>query len=291
MSWGRYLKLAVIICVGSSLTLVHALAQKRQGVARATSGNENHWPEAAEQPKDLADPASDNAAPVKGATLITGEPASRTTQPRAEADAALAGPAPMPEPLFLPSADHLTLLDRAYLDAYSILSRDNNCTRFYGGSHVIEVLNELKKQLTTTNIDASVAVIMRGTTTSVTSLKYGFSYRLFDKAELNLRGAFFHGNSFRRDQTVPSVGIFMPNTREARVTILLHELAHLVQKSRSVWLLPNDGNNGFLSQQNTMKIIATCGEQIKELRGTSYETELQAARRPPESALQANLQQ
>jgi hypothetical protein len=91
---------------------------------------------------------------------------------------------------------------------------------------------------------------------------------------------------------VPAIGDFAPNTREARVTILLHELGHLVAKTHQAWLLPNDGNNQLLSNKNTQQILAACGEQIKELNRTSFETELQAAR--PQAVgpvVQASLQQ
>jgi hypothetical protein len=144
----------------------------------------------------------------------------------------------------------------------------------------------------TTYIDARIAMRMSGPTMSVTSRKYDFSFRLFDKAELNLRGSFYHGNAFSNHETVPSIGSFLPNTREVRVTILLHELGHLVEKSHQTWLLPNDGNNQSLSHKNTLQIIAVCGEQIRQLHGTSFETELQAARLSSAGpAVQASVQQ
>jgi hypothetical protein len=93
---------------------------------------------------------------------------------------------------------------------------------------------------------------------------------------LNLRGAFYKGNTFHHDQTVPAVGLFAPNSREARVTILLHELGHLVEKSPSSWLLPNDGNDALLSHKNTERIIGVCGEQIRQLERASFESELES---------------
>jgi hypothetical protein len=183
---------------------------------------------------------------------------------------------PIPARLALPNAEHLSALDQAYLDAFSILKQDNTCSRFYGGPQVIQVLNELKNQLTTTNLHSGIAVRMSGTTTSFFSMKYRLSYRLFDKAELNLRGAFYKGNTFHHDQTVPAIGIFAPNSREARVTILLHELGHLVSKSPNSWLLPNDGNDALLSNKNTERIIGVCGAQIRQLERASFESELES---------------
>ena len=292
MSLGRYLRLAGIVIAGGLLTLVEGLAQQTQPVVEVVSADENHQLGTVSQPKEITRPVLENGARVKvEAAKSADEDAARVTQPSSDADASPGKPEPLPEALFLPSADQLSLLDRAYLDAFSILRRDNSCSRFYGGSRVIEVLNDLKKQLKSTYMDASVAVKMSGSTTSVTSLKYGFSYRLFDKAELNLRGSFYHGNTFRHEESVPSIGNFPPNTREARVTILLHELGHLVEKSRQKWLLPNDGNNEYLSHKNTEQIISVCGEPIRQLRGTSFKDELQAARPLPDSAVQANIQQ
>jgi hypothetical protein len=273
--------------------LVQGLGQQKSVNAQTSSDNENQFPEAIDRLNEGNGAGSDNASVAKRADTVTSVDlaAARSAQPNADADASLTRPESMPAALFLPSVDRLSLLDRAYLDAYTILRADNNCSRFYGGPRVIEVLNELKKQLRTTTLDTSIAVRMSGLTTSVTSLKYGFSYRLFDKAELNVRGSFFHGNTFRHDQTVPMIGSFSPNTREARVTILLHELAHLIEKARSAWLLPNDGNNGALSQRNTLQIIAVCGEQIRGINNNSFEAELQAARPAPDAVVQANLKQ
>ena len=152
------------------------------------------------------------------------EDAARASQPPRAAEAPTHKPIPIPEVLFLPRANQLSPLDQAYLDAFSILIQDNSCSRFYGGSRVITVLNQLKKQLKQTYMDSTLAVKMSGSTMSVMSLNYGFSYRLFDKAELNLRGSFYHDNTFRVNGTVPAIGSFSPNTREARATILLHEL-------------------------------------------------------------------
>lgn len=277
MSWGRYLKLAVIVFVGSSLTLVEVLAQKGQLVARMGAENGRLQPPAVDQPKDAIRAEPDTAGKIEVAKN-TDEDAARAAQPPRVAEMSATHPKSMPEALFLPSANKLSPLDKAYLDAFSILRVDNSCSRFYGGSRVIEVLNQLKTQLKSTYIDAGIAVRMSGPTMSVTSLNYGFSYRLFEKAELNLKGAFYHGNTFRDQEHVPAIGRFLPNTREARVTILLHELGHLVEKGNKQWLLPNDGHSESISHKNTLQIIAVCGEQIKQLSGTSVETQMQAAR-------------
>jgi hypothetical protein len=119
---------------------------------------------------------------------------------------------------------------------------------------------------------------------SITSAKYGFSYRLFDKAELNLRGPFYQANIFPFNASVPAIGAFLPNTREARVTILLHELGHLIKNSDKQWLLPDDGSDSLVSHQNTRRIVAVCGKEIRHLSGVRFGQQLQVARSAPAAA-------
>jgi hypothetical protein len=287
MLWGRCLRFPGIVIAGVLLTLVEGLAQQ-QYIADAAANSNNHQ---LEQARDST--SSENGVRIaSGADRSVDADAARLTEPPPSAELSRPSPAPLPAALFLPNASELSPLDKAYLDAFSILRQDNACSRFYGGSRVIEVLNELKQQLKTTTIDTRVAVRMDGPTSMVTSFKYGFSYRLFERAELNLRGSFFHGNAFHSEQSVPPVGGFPPNTREARVTILLHELAHLVEASHQTWLLPNDGNNEVLSHQNTQTILAVCGKEIRQLSNSRFADELEAARpAAPGPTVAASLQQ
>jgi hypothetical protein len=183
-----------------------------------------------------------------------------------------------PEPplaLSLPNVNKLTPLDEGYLDAFSILKEDNPCSTFYGGPAAIEVLNQFKLQLKPGLLDSSVAMRMSGSTTNHTSLHDTLSYRLFQKAELNLEGPFYRRSLSYSDL---SIGGFLPNTREARVTILLHELGHLIGRRDRQWLLPNDGASEDLVRENTKRVIRACREQIKRLRRISFAQELQAAR-------------
>jgi hypothetical protein len=173
-----------------------------------------------------------------------------------------------PAPLALAKSGKPSPLEKAYLDAFGILKQDNSCSSFFGGLAAIEVLNELTRQIKPTYLDRSVALRMSGVTSSGTSLKYGLSYRLFEKAELNLIGPFYAAQVFGSQAPVPRIGIFQPNSRAARVTILLHELGHLIRRPDKQWLLPNDGNDLHLSRQNTMQVIAVCGDEIKSLGKT-----------------------
>jgi len=179
--------------------------------------------------------------------------------------------------LNLPSLAKLTLLDKAYLDAFSILQEDNQCSRFYGGPRAVEVLNQLKLQLKSAYFDRSIALRMHGETSFTTNDASGLSYRLFDKAELNINGPFYKPNIFPLNATVPSIGEFSPNTREARVTILLHELGHMIQTSSNSYLLPDDGADLSISKQNTLRVIAVCREQIKGQSRIPFEQALASA--------------
>jgi len=175
--------------------------------------------------------------------------------------------APAPATLFLPNANQLTLLNQAYLDAVSILKEDNSCSAFYGGPLAIESLNRLKEQLVLKHLDDTVVVRMIGETVKIINLRYALtSYRLFDKAELNLDGPFYRVSPSNPHRII---GGFRPNTREARVTILLHELGHLIARPDKQWLLPNDGTDERLSDENTTRVIAVCGRQIRSLRRIS----------------------
>jgi hypothetical protein len=181
-----------------------------------------------------------------------------------------------PAALSLPDANQLTPLDRAYLDAFSILKENNACSAFYGGPSAIEVLNRLKEQLEPKHLNSTVVVRMTGETVKVTNLRYPLlSYRLFGKAVLNLDGPFYRVSAAHPHR---NIGRFRPNTREARVTILLHELGHLIEGPGKQWLLRDDGVDRHLSEENTERVIAACGKEIRRLRRITFAQELQAAR-------------
>ena len=171
----------------------------------------------------------------------------------------------------------LTPLDKAYLDAFSILREDSACSRFYGGPAAIEALNKLTLQLKPTYLDRMIALRMRGNISFASNYASGFSYRVFEKAELNLGGPFYASSVLPNGPSILGIGGFFPNTREARVTILLHELGHMVEKRDKQWVLPDDGNDISLSQQNTARVLSVCGEQIRRLAKTSVAQQLLSA--------------
>ena len=188
-----------------------------------------------------------------------------------------------PEPSrwsLLPFADSKkpSLIEKAYLDALTILKEDNSCSRFYGGSSAIGGLNGLVRRLTPTHLDRLIAVRMKGETSHVRDYLTGRAFRLFQKTEVNLSGPFFRGNTSLYEARIPFIGSFPPNTREARVTILLHELGHVLSTADKQWVLPDDGDDTSLSRKNTGRVIDACRYQITQVSHMSFERELIGAR-------------
>jgi hypothetical protein len=170
-------------------------------------------------------------------------------------------------PLPMAHISRMPLVDQAYLDAFTILRDSNSCSQFYGGpGPATEVLNQLAGSLRPfTSPDRTVGVRMFGPVTNFTNRSTNVSYRLFEHAQLNTLGPFYRQRVFPGEPSVPHVGSFAPNTREARVLIFLHELGHLMQGAKGGWLLEDDGNSRYQSEKNTDLVLTRCGEQIRGL--------------------------
>src|ERR1700730_8921068 len=158
-------------------------------------------------------------------------------------------------------------LEQAFQDAISILSRNNSCSRFYGDTKTAEeVLRRLAIQFRLHLLrDSRTGIEMSGNFTYFDQTEKHRGYRLFAAATINTRGQFLKAKVFPAEPYVPTVGSFLPNTREARVLMLLHELAHLVRSQDGNWLIPDDGNAPALSKQNTALIESQCRTQILSL--------------------------
>ena len=161
---------------------------------------------------------------------------------------------------------HPTPLEQAYLDTYGMLGRDNQCSRFFGGSESSLVLEELIIRLRDQVIpDVQIGIRMWGTFTMMVQPNGAVAYRLFERSDLNSFGAFYKAKTFPADPYVPKIGSFLPNTREARALILLHELAHMIVGRNGTWLVPDDGHNPQLSRLNTFAVEEKCGGEIRSL--------------------------
>jgi hypothetical protein len=164
------------------------------------------------------------------------------------------------------TASDLKPLERAYLDAATLLADSNSCSKFFGSAASTRALEELvvnlREEPTT---DTRTGLRMSGSYKVFVNNEGAVLYRIFADAQLNTHGPFYKAKSFPSEPYVPNVGSFRPNTRPARVLILLHELAHLMQKREGEWLIPDDGYIAELSRQNTMTIESKCGAQLKAL--------------------------
>ena len=155
-------------------------------------------------------------------------------------------------------------LDKAYLDAFTILREDNSCSRLYGGTGAIEALNELMRVLRPAYLERHIAVRMSGQTTIYRNAVSGFTFRMFEKAELNMMGSFYRGNT-PTERSIALVADFQPNTRRTRVALLLHELGHLVRNTDKKWVLLDDGHDLELSVRNTVRVVDACRDQIESV--------------------------
>ena len=156
----------------------------------------------------------------------------------------------------------LNELDKAYLDVFTILRDDNPCSRLYGGTGAVEALNELMRVLRPSYLDRQIAMRMSGQTTMYQNAATGFSFRMFEKAEINMLGSFYRGHT-PSERRISIVADFQPNTRRTRAVLLLHELGHLVRGADKKWVLSDDGNNLDLSVKNTAYVVDVCRDEIE----------------------------
>jgi hypothetical protein len=170
-------------------------------------------------------------------------------------------PAP---PLSVPARP--SLVDKAYADAYTVLSENNSCSDFFGGPRLATVvLNALRLRLETALVPSNVGIVMSGQIISATYAGTGLPYRLFKKAQVNLTGPFFRSANNQSQTFFRSIGRYPANTRKARVLMLLHELGHLVPGARGRWLLPDDADDHVQVYVNTDTVMSRCGEQLESL--------------------------
>ena len=219
------------------------------------------------------EPADDGSAERGG---VAPDPAERERVP-AKPDLS---PLAVPTPLARLSGD--AVFKQAYADVYGILSTDNGCSRFYGGAApAVYVFNQLAGKFKSGRIGGSrLAGQMSGEVTLITHAPTGLKFRLFEKTTLNTVGAFYRRQGGKTDESVPRVGSFAPDTREARALILLHELGHVVKGARGGWLLGDDGEDPELSERNTGLVEASCGAVLRALGSPQPQRPAEVAKTP-----------
>ena len=253
--------LALLILV-LTLSSLAAVAQDTE------SAKDPHEPESAKDQTAKATPTEfmisrpSNAATEETKPENEESPANKST---VEPSAPSIGPTALP----FPESKRISVLDRTHLDLFSILTEDTPCSRFFGGAPAIEVLNTLILQLKPGWFHSSIAVKMGGQTINYNNVRLNLSYRVFERAELNLGGPFYKAGAFPTEPSIPHIGNFPPNTREARAIILLHELGHMIRRPDKQWVLPNDGDDQIVSRANTYRIKAVCDDEIRKLKSLS----------------------
>ena len=158
-------------------------------------------------------------------------------------------------------------LTRAYFDVFEILSNENTCSSFYGGSRTATiVLNDFVARVKTQPLLREISFQMVGRPRLIRNPATGSFYRLFDRATVNSNGSFYQRRVEPMRKFPSDVGSFAPGSRPARALILLHELGHLIQGENGGWLIPDDGYNGEQSKANTLLVQQACRAQLKALR-------------------------
>ena len=161
---------------------------------------------------------------------------------------------------------NLSPLERAYLDSITLLRQPGACGEFFGGRDAQDPLEEMVIRIREQRLDdRRMSVRMFGSFAYFTSAEKSVAYRVFPDVELNKVGPFYKSKAFPAEPFVAHVGYFRPNTRGARILILLHELAHLIKGADGAWLIPDDGHSPELSRQNTFTVDSKCGKQIRAL--------------------------
>jgi len=194
---------------------------------------------------------------------------------------------PVPSPLI----NEDNVLGSAYYDTLSILSTPNECSDFFGGPAAsVDIFNGLIGKVRKEYIPASIGIRMSGDAVNVFNMRTKSKYRLYNKVAINANGPFYRRTNSVSQATMPRIGTFEPNTKEARVLMFLHELGHIVKGEGGKWLLPDDGRDEMQSRDNTRKIQDVCGEQIRNLgKGDRTMNSTAGKKRPPDEELsQAN---
>ena len=170
----------------------------------------------------------------------------------------------IPEPSALVRKDGA--LASAYYDTMNILGGNNQCSMFFGGSEAsVHVFSNFMDSIRKDFLPSSVGLKMSGDYINVLNAETNLKYRIFERAALNSAGPFYRQRVSATGMTISGVGSFPPNSREARVLMLLHELGHLMKGADEKWLLADDGNNVAGSLKNTRKIESICGNEIRSL--------------------------
>ena len=173
-------------------------------------------------------------------------------------------------------------LGSTYYDIVSILRSNNPCSDFFGGPDSVDIFKELVSKIRKEVLSVGIGMRMSGLTTNIHDARTKRDYRLFEKVSLNSHGPFYRKKAALWEPTVPKVGRFEPNSKEARALILLHELGHVMKGSDGRWLLPDDGKDEGLSRANSHRIEDVCEDELNSLGKTITTKDLGKYKDPDE---------
>jgi hypothetical protein len=158
-------------------------------------------------------------------------------------------------------------LTQAYSDVFQILSNSNPCSDFYGGPRAATtVLNDLVAHVKPEPLLREISFQMTGKRRYVHNNSTAVVYRLFDRITVNTNGSFYQRRIDPMRNVPADVGNFLPGSRRARALILLHELAHLIERENGAWLIPDDGFNAGQSKANTLHIQKICRAELNAVK-------------------------
>lgn len=149
-------------------------------------------------------------------------------------------------------------LDFVYRAARSILSGNNPCSQFYGGSGpATTILDALYSSLQIAPLSNPLVGISMNvsppTGANLHSAGGGVQYRIPNSATVNSSGIFFR---------LYLVGTYNSNSLAGQITQLFHEGAHLTVTSGGALRIPNDGFSALVSRMNTGNVLNACRSAI-----------------------------
>lgn len=149
-------------------------------------------------------------------------------------------------------------LDYVFQVANSILSQDNDCSRFFGGPQsATTILGVLRSSLQFGALSNPVIgismTVVAPSSANLHPAGNGFMYREPQNAILNINGIFFHTRVLAE---------YLSNTLAGRLVQLFHEEAHLTVTPTGALRIPNDGFAGVVSRLNTGTVLAACRPAI-----------------------------
>jgi hypothetical protein len=152
-----------------------------------------------------------------------------------------------------------------YQDVFSIFLDENQCSRFFGGTAALEVLNHFSQRLGKKALnDRTIGVVMSGEYGNYSNARTGLNFRVFKSTVLNSDGPFYRSGCFGFQLCMKSVGSFAATSREARMLMVLHEIAHMIRGADDKWLIPDDGGDAAQSALNTRIVEKNCHDAIRK---------------------------